>query len=126
MMKNKIKYFIVGTIILPAFALAQKKLENPLKSEAGDTIPAFITYLIDTIIFPIGMTIVVLFIIYAGFLFVTAAGNSDKLETAKRAILYAVIGAAILLGAKVIAYAIEHTIDSLKSASHIEIYEKLS
>jgi uncharacterized MnhB-related membrane protein len=52
----------------------------------------------------------VLAIIYAGFLFVTASGNETKLETAKRALTYALIGTAILLGSVVIAKGIEATI----------------
>src|SRR5258708_934701 len=46
----------------------------------------------------IGIPVIALAIIYCGFLFVEARGNSEKLSKAKEALLYTVIGAAILLG----------------------------
>lgn len=58
--------------------------------------------------------IVVLMVIYAGFLFVTAQGNVEKLTTAKRAITYALIGAVILIGAEAIAIFIQNTVDSMR------------
>ena len=54
-------------------------------------------------------------IMYAGFLYVTARGNSSKIEKAHNALLWAVIGAAILLGAWVISQAISSTIDQLRT-----------
>lgn len=88
----------------------QTKLENPFKFKDVDSIPEFIKVIIDNIIIPIGAVIVTLAIIYSGFLFVTASGNEEKLRTAKRSFMYAVIGAVILLGAWVIAAAIKGTI----------------
>jgi hypothetical protein len=58
--------------------------------------------------------IVILMVIYAGYLFVTAQGNVTKLETAKRAIVYALIGALILLGAEAISALIQGSIESLR------------
>ncbi len=86
-------------------------INNPLNSEI-DTIPAFIEELLR-IVLKIGIPIVVIFIIYAGFLFVTATGNAEKLKTAKATLLYTLIGSAILLGAWVIAEAIQGTISQL-------------
>jgi len=54
-------------------------------------------------------------IIYSGFLFVTAQGNSEKLTKAKKALLYTIIGAALLLGSYVIATAIGKTVDEIKA-----------
>ena len=65
-------------------------------------------------ILPIGGVIAVLMIMYAGFLFVTAGGEPAKITKAKDALLYAAIGAAILLGAWVISEAIGGTIKELK------------
>ena len=61
----------------------------------------------------IATPIVILMVIYAGFLFVTAQGSVDKLDTAKRAITYALIGALILLGASAISELIQGSIESL-------------
>ena len=78
-----------------------------------DNIQEFIVALINIVLL-IGVPIVTLAIIYSGFLFVQASGNSEKLGTAKKALLYSVIGAALLLGAFVLAEAIKGTVDQLK------------
>lgn len=86
------------------------KIDNPLPGI--NTLPDFIRSLLD-IVMTIGIPIVAIFIIYAGFLFVSARGAPDKLTEAKQALLWAVIGAMILLGAYVIATAIQGTVDQL-------------
>ena len=72
----------------------------------------FVNALLDIAI-AVGTPIIALVIIYSGFLFVTAQGNEEKLRTAKRALLWSIIGAAVLLGSKVIASAIDATISAL-------------
>jgi len=72
-----------------------------------------ITGLIKTIlqaVVKIGIPIVALAIIYCGFLFVKAIGKPEEIKKAKDALLYTVIGAAILLGAWTIAQLISDTI----------------
>ena len=88
------------------------KLPNPL----GDNITNiydFVVYVLNNIVLPIGSVVVVIMIIYSGFLFVTARGNESKLESAKHILLYVVIGTAVLLGAVVIASAIKGTIQQI-------------
>ena|SRR3989344_6167904 len=69
------------------------------------------TFLVSVI--KIGIPIVALAIIYCGFLFVAARGNSEKLGKAKSALLYTLIGAAILLGSWAIAQLISDTVLAL-------------
>lgn|SRR3989338_2500412 len=69
------------------------------------------TFLVGVI--RIGIPIVALAIIYSGFLFVAARGNSEKLGKAKSALLYTLIGAAILLGSWAIAQLISDTVLAL-------------
>jgi len=88
-------------------------LDNPLGPNTT-SFTALITKVLDNIITPIGGIVAVFFIIYSGFLFVTAGANETKREGAKKALLYAVIGAAILVGAQAISKIIETTINSLK------------
>jgi hypothetical protein len=85
---------------------------NPFKS---NTIEGFIKTIVNEILIPIGGVVAVMMIIYAGYLYVTARGNPGKIETAHKALLWAVIGAAILLGAWVISNAITATIAQLKA-----------
>lgn len=87
----------------------QTGIVNPIKAES-------IYALIQTIlhgVLTIGIPIVALVIIYSGFLFVFARGNPEKLSKAKDALLYTVIGAAILLGSWAIAQMIQATITGL-------------
>ncbi|MEI8130401.1 MAG: hypothetical protein WCG55_02755 [bacterium] len=72
-------------------------LDNPV----GDikTIPDFVEKCLTAVMLLLS-PIIVIMILYSGFLFVTAQGNSEKLQTAKSTILYALIGAAIIIGAK--------------------------
>ncbi len=49
-----------------------------------------------------GASIAILFIIYGGFLYLTAAGNEKQAESAKQTLTYAVIGLIVILLAYVI------------------------
>ena len=56
----------------------------------------------------IGLPIVVVFIIYSGFLFVSARGNEEQLTKAKSTFFWTIIGALLVVGAFAIATAIEN------------------
>ena len=81
-------------------------IKNPL---CVNSIAGLIAVLLD-LISKIGLVAALMMIIYSGFLFVTARGDTSKLETARKTFLYTVIGAAILLAANVIAGVIGATI----------------
>lgn len=84
-------------------------LKNPIKV---NSITDFIKTILDFVL-KIGVPIVAFFIIYSGFQFVVARGNAEKLESAKRMFIYTLIGAAILMGAWVIAQIIGETISQI-------------
>lgn len=86
--------------------------ENPLSIDNA-TVSGFIEAVITKIVVPIGAVVSVVFIIYAGFLFVTAQGSDDKLKSAKTALLNAIIGTIIILGAWTIAQVIKSTIQDV-------------
>lgn len=58
--------------------------------------------------------IVVFFIIYAGFLYVTARGNAQQVEQATRALTYAIIGGVIVLGAVTITTIVSGVVGSFQ------------
>ncbi len=58
--------------------------------------------------------LIVFMIIYAGFLFVMDRGSGKGIEQAKRALLYAVIGGVIILGAQAMLTIIQGTVDAFK------------
>lgn len=87
------------------------RLVNPLGTTK--TLPELVEGLLR-IVLTIGIPIVALAIIYAGFQFVAAQGNPTKLQEARRTLLYVLIGAAILLAAYVIAEAMVGTINAIR------------
>ncbi|MEX0933566.1 MAG: hypothetical protein WDZ74_02305 [Candidatus Paceibacterota bacterium] len=92
------------------------QITNPLgKNSQGEDVGFLDLFrlILDGLIL-LATPIVIVMVIYAGFLFVTAQGNVTKLETAKRAIAYALIGALILLGASAISALIQGSIESLR------------
>ena len=84
-------------------------LQNPLSF--GSITEVLLTILDVLIIFMV--PIIILFIIYAGFLYVTARGNQSTIETAHRTLLYAVIGGLLILGARALLAVIQGTVNQL-------------
>ena len=82
------------------------KIKNPL----GDTTFLGILNKILDLVFQIGVPVLVLFIVYAGFKFVVAQGSEKGIEDAKKSFYWAIIGGAILIGAKVIATVVTSTL----------------
>ena len=88
-------------------------IHNPLGPKGPQTINAFIQLVLIGVI-KIGFPVIALAIIYCGFLFVKAQGKPEEIKKAKDALLYTVIGAALLLGAWAIAQLIANTITQIK------------
>ncbi|MDP3726545.1 MAG: pilin [bacterium] len=86
------------------------KLVNPV---GFASLGALIAAILDIIV-QIAVPIAALFLIYSGFLFVTAQGDETKLGTAKSIFLWTMVGIAVLLGAKILAEVIEGTINQFK------------
>lgn len=87
------------------------KICDPL-GERYDSVPKFIKTILEGVI-RISLPVVALAVVYSGFLFVFARGNPEKLTKAKDALLYTMIGAAILLGSWAIAKMIKATVLSI-------------
>lgn len=108
---------IIFLMVAPIFSLSAQevttcdpgKLCNPIKI---DTVNGLIKTILEGVI-KIGIPIIALAIIYSGFLFVQARGNSEALSEAKRTLTYTLIGAAIILGAWAIAQMIVDTVKTL-------------
>lgn len=96
---------------LPSLALGEQII-NPLSNVSS--IPQLIKIFLDGII-KIGSPLIVLAVIYCGFLFVQAQGNSEKVTDAKKALFNTLIGAAILLGSWTLSTLISDTVKELGS-----------
>jgi len=112
-LKNHIsKYSIFLSILFlasPVFAV-KKKVDNvtPEIGSVGDFIQSLLGIAIR-----IGVPIATIFIIWSGYLFVSAQGDTTKIASARKTFVWACIGLAVLLGAWAIASAIQGTISSL-------------
>lgn len=88
------------------------RLINPL---TADNIPELVRRIVN-FIFVIGVPIVAIAIIYAGFLIVTSAGNVEKAKSGRQALVAALIGGAILLGAWVIGEALQDAVNEIRNS----------
>jgi len=85
-------------------------IKNPLKvASISELVKA-----VAKIVGEIGFMVAAVFIIYSGFLYVSARGSEEKLKKAHATFTWTIIGTAVILGAWVIAAVVESTITSLK------------
>lgn len=86
------------------------RFENPLKVS---TICGLIQKLL-TALLVLGTPVAVLAMVYAGFMFVLARGNAEKLVKAQKNLLYVLMGIAIFFGSWVLGQVIANTINTIK------------
>lgn len=92
-----------------ASAQSKFQLENPLQfPDIAGAVAGFLRVLVM-----VALPIISFFIVYSGFLFVTAQGNSEALEKARRNLFYVLVGATLILGAWVIATLISGTVSEI-------------
>jgi len=106
--------------LLPSLAFADDvchgantSLCNPL---GYTSLTQFLQKLLQ-IVAEIGFPVIVLFLVYIGFLFIAAEGNPKKLASARSYLFWAVIGGLIVLGAQALSLAIQGTVDQLKAGT---------
>src|SRR5690242_14637654 len=108
-MKKRTISLVVFTALwcLPVVVLADScggtgtGIQNPLSS-AYCNIPNFIAGFLRVMV-QIGLPIVGLFTLLAGYKFISAGGNSEKLASARENLVYVLVGAMLILGAWVLA-----------------------
>ncbi len=110
--KNISKYLsflVVLQMNLFLVTQAYAQFRNPLTVNSFEEFIYIIVRTVMTLLFPI----VVLMMVYTGFLFVKAQGNPQKISEARKALLWTVIGGMLVLGAYALAMAVKATIDSI-------------
>ena len=102
------------TLLLPLVTSADLSwtIENPLGNITS--IEELLLAILNVFIV-IATPIIVLFIIYAGFMYVTAKGNAEQIQTATRALTYAIVGAVLILGAVALAEVIKNVVDAFRA-----------
>ncbi len=99
---------LIFTIFFP-FLVKAEIVGNPLKA---DSMEDLLKLIIDAAIV-ILMPLVILAIIYSGFMFLLAQGNEEKLKKAKLNFVWVFIGVAVLLGAKIISAVLQSTAEKI-------------
>ncbi|TSC61095.1 MAG: hypothetical protein G01um101448_874 [Parcubacteria group bacterium Gr01-1014_48] len=97
-------------MFFPLLSAHAAVLTNPLRF---GSIPEFITAVLNIVLMII-VPLVAVFLMYAGFLYVSAQGNATQVEKAHKVFLWTIIGAAVALGAMILSSAIQGTINSLR------------
>ena len=122
------KFLSLMTLLLPTIIFAQTSGNPPgttpsgnglsysLKNPISDfpDLQSLVVAIINIIII-IATPIVIFFIIFAGFSYVTARGNPAKIQEATRSLTYAVIGGVLIIGAFAIAEIIKNLVNSFAS-----------
>lgn len=115
---RKLKIFFWSWLILaPDFVNGQgctDDEDNPVICDPLEvsSITEFLENLVDAITY-LSIPAIVIAIIYAGFLFVTAGGDQSQIEDAKQTAKYVFVGAAIILGAELITDILVNTAESV-------------
>lgn len=92
------RFLILVFVFLPLVSKAAIEIPNPLEA---DTIVEVIEAIGD-LIFYVGLALVTLMILIGGIMFITAAGDPQKVATARRLFFWTAIGAAVVIFAKAV------------------------
>jgi hypothetical protein len=84
---------------------------NPLKGGSG-SIDSLLNTVIDVVIFML-VPVIILMLVYSGFLFVQAQGNPAKISEAKKVFVWTLIGAFVILAARELKEVVVATVNSL-------------
>ncbi len=96
-------------LALPTAVFADTLIKNPT---SVNTISEFIVQILQAMV-RLGLVVVAFFILLAGFMYISARGNSHKLDEAHENFKYVIYGAVLILGAWVIATIIGGTVTQI-------------
>lgn len=91
--KKLLVILLLGEMIVPLMSLAEVHIENPLTSQTFTELLERILYFF----YILGIPIAAIMIIISGYYFITAMGNPEKIATAKKMLLWILIGFLVLL-----------------------------
>jgi heme/copper-type cytochrome/quinol oxidase subunit 2 len=103
-------HLLLITLTLGTRVASAQNFVNPLGS--GSSIESLLNTIIDVVIF-ILIPVIVLMLVYTGFLFVQAQGNPAKLSEARKVFVWTLVGAFVILAARALKDAVVATVSSL-------------
>lgn len=110
-LKNSCGLLLVFLLPLVTHAQIKYTLQGYLPFGSAEELVVAILRIFITLATPV----IVLFIIFAGFKYVTAQGNAQQVQEATRALTYAIIGAVLIIGAVAISQIIASTVGALSA-----------
>ena len=88
-------FFLSVLLLLPVVALAASpQLCN--QTDPGTWFTCIINNLLNVVVWPVFVGLVLVMFVWAGILFLTARGDPNKIDAARRALIWAVVG--IIIG----------------------------
>ena len=116
---NRIQYLVIYFLLFLPLGIVCAKVGDPVVITTtlvnpieADSFQKLVEAVLKVVI-AIGTPIAILAIIYCGFLFVKARGNPEELKTAKTALIWTIVGVAVLLGAQLLSMVVKGTIEGL-------------
>jgi hypothetical protein len=99
----KLTSFSILELGLVKLAFAQGPLKNPINADDFGAVIEILAKAVATV----GISVAAVFLIYSGFLFVSARGNEQQITKAKTTFFWTIIGTALIVGAWAIALALK-------------------
>ena len=98
---------LAALMLMPMLAHAQ--LVNVLQVDRIDQLAVVI---LEALVY-IGSLILIVMLVWTGFLFIRAQGNVEQIKAARSALFWTVIGGLVLLGASALSLTLQATVQSL-------------
>lgn len=114
MMSRLRAYFLPLAVLVAGLYVpgtAQADLINPLPHNIR-RIDQLAALILDALVY-LGTIVLILMLVWTGFMFVRAQGAEEKIKEAKSSLLWTVVGGLVLLGATALSLIIQSTIESL-------------
>jgi len=111
LLASTIPTFLLLFLTLVPFVEAFQ-IKNHLAVDLDNNPIATLLLLVLQVIIIIMTPIITLFIIYAGFMYVTARGNVEQTQQATRTLIYAIVGGVMILGAVAASGIIENLVNA--------------
>ena len=115
-MKRELKLKVLGSLIMAsflapslAFAYWLPPVNQFFPTGSTDTVLTIFIRIVQWMMLAIGF-IAIMYIIFSGFQYITASGDEDKAEKARKNLTYAIAGLAIALIGYVILYTINQIV----------------
>lgn len=106
---RKVSYTLLAFFLLQVPYAHAATLDNPLRT---DSLEGLLVIVLKAVV-QIGTILLVLALVWVGFLFVMAQGSEEKIREARSAFVWTVIGGMLLLGATAISEVIKATVQTL-------------